>query len=182
MPAKNPQEIRNIALVGHGGAGKTTLAEGILNVTGATNRFGTIEDGTTVMDHLDVEKEKQHSVDPAMAHAQQAGKTINVIDTPGYPDFIGGAIAALGGTDTAVIVVSASAGIEVSTRRMFNDAGKAGLARALVVNKIDAENVDLPALVAALTETFGPAVKCMNLPADGGKKVVDVFTNDSGEA
>ncbi len=182
MPAKKPQDIRNIALLGHGGAGKTILVEAMLHAAGATNRFGTVEDGTTVMDHTDLEKETTHSVDPAMAHFDHAGKTINIIDAPGYPDFIGGAISALGGVDTGVIVVSASSGIEVSTRKLFTAAGQAALARAIVVNKIDAENADLPALLKAITETFGQAVKCMNLPSDGGKKVVDCFSNDSGSS
>jgi len=182
MPAKTPRDIRNIALLGHGGAGKTILAEAILNATGAANRFGTIEDGTTALDYQDLEKERKHSVDPALAYVEHAGKTINIIDAPGYPDFIGGAISALGGVDTAMIVVSAPAGIEVNTRRLFNAAGNLGLARLIVVNKIDAENLDLPGLVEALTETFGSAVKCMNLPSGGRKAVTDCFANDAGEA
>ncbi|MCD4699411.1 MAG: elongation factor G [Phycisphaerae bacterium] len=182
MPAKKPQDIRNIALLGHGGAGKTILAEALLHAAGVTNRFGTIEDGTTVMDHADLEKQSSHSVDPSMAYFDHAGKTINLIDAPGYPDFVGGAISALGGIDTAVIVISAHAGIEVSTRKLFNAAGQAGLARAIVINKIDAENIDLPTLLAAIGETFGSAVKCMNLPTDGGKKVIDCFGNDSGSS
>ncbi len=182
MPAKKPEDIRNVVLLGHGGAGKTILAEALLHAAGVIARFGAIEDGTTFMDHTDLEKQRQHSVDPAMAHFEHEGRTVNLIDSPGYPDFIGGAIAAIGGADTAVVVVSAAAGIEVNTRRLFAAAGEAGCARAIVVNKIDADNVDLPAVVGALTETFGPAVKCMNLPAEGAKKVVDCFTNDSGQA
>ena len=182
MPAKEPRDIRNVVLLGHGGAGKTILAEAMLHAAGLTGRFGTIEDGNTFMDYSDLEKERQHSLDPAMAHFDHRAKTINLIDAPGYPDFIGGAISAIGGADSAAVVVSATAGIEVNTRRLFAAAGAAGLARAIVVNKIDGENVQLAALVTALTETFGPAVKCMNLPADGGKAVVDCFTNDSGSA
>ena len=182
MPAKEPRDIRNVVLLGHGGAGKTILAEAMLHAAGLAGRFGTIEDGNTFMDYSDLEKERQHSLDPAMAHFDHRAKSINLIDAPGYPDFIGGAISAIGGADSAVVVVSATAGIEVNTRRLFAAAGAAGLARAIVVNKIDGENVQLAALVTALTETFGRAVKCMNLPADGGKAVVDCFTNDSGSA
>ena len=182
MPAKKPQDIRNIAILGHGGAGKTILVEALLHAAGVTNRFGSVEDGTTMMDHTDLEKETGHSIDPAMAYFDHDGKTINLIDAPGYPDFVGGAISALGGVDTTVIVVSAHAGIEVNTRKVFSAAGQAGLARAIVINKIDAENIDLPALLAAIGETFGSAVKCMNLPADGGKKVIDCFGNDSGSS
>ena len=126
MPAKAPADIRNVVLLGHGGAGKTILAEAMLNAVGASNRFGAIEDGSTVMDYTDLEKERQHSVDPAMAHFEHAGKTVNLIDAPGYPDFIGGAIASIGGMDTAVVVVSAPAGIEVNTRKLFAAAGEAG--------------------------------------------------------
>ncbi len=182
MPANQPQDIRNVVLLGHGGAGKTILAEALLHAAGLTGRFGTIEDGNTVMDYTDLEKERQHSVDPALAHFEQAGKSINLIDAPGYPDFIGGAISAIGGADVALVVVSATAGIEVNTRRLMAAAGEADLARAIVVNKIDGENVDLPALLAGLVETFGSAVKCMNLPAEGGKKVIDCFSNASGSA
>ena len=122
MSATTPEDIRNVVLLGHGGAGKTILAEAMLNAAGVTNRFGTIEDGTTAMDHTDLEHQRQHSVDPAMAYFEAEGKTVNLIDAPGYPDFIGGAISAMGGADTAVVVVSASAGIEVNTRRLFSAA------------------------------------------------------------
>ena len=182
MAATDPQDIRNVVLLGHGGAGKTILAEAILHAAGATNRLGSIEDGTTTLDYTDLERERQHSLDPAMAHLTHAGRTINLIDGPGYPDFIGGAISAMGGADTAVIVVSAAAGVEVNARRLFQAAGAGRLARAIVVNKIDAENVDLPGVLAGLTETFGNALKCLNLPGEGGKKVIDCFSNDSGSA
>jgi len=182
MPAQKPEDIRNVVLLGHGGAGKTILAEALLHAAGASTRFGTIEDGSTVMDHLDLEKQRQHSVDPSMAYFTYAGKTVNLIDAPGYPDFVGGAISVIAGADTAVVVVSAAGGVEVNTRRLFQAAGDEHLARAIVINKIDAENVDLAALLAAIQETFGPEVKCLNLPAGGGKSVIDCFVNDSGEA
>ena len=182
MPAKSPQDIRNIVLLGHGGAGKTILAEAMLHAAGVTKRLGTVEDGTTVMDYQELEKQRGHSVDPAVAYLEHAGRTVNIIDAPGYPDFIGGAISGIGGADTAVIVVSAPAGVEVNTRKLFVAAGEAGLARAIVINKIDAENLDLPALLEGLRETFGSAVRCMNLPAQGGKAVVDCFVNDSGSS
>ena len=184
MPAtaQSPRDIRNVVLLGHGGAGKTFLAEAVLHAAGATSRFGSIQEGTTVMDHLDIEKARGHSVDPAMAFFNIEGKTINLLDAPGYPDFIGGAISALAGADVALIVVSAVAGIEVNTRHLFHAAREAGLAVGFVVNKIDAENVDLPALLAAMQETFGSAVKPINLPADHGKKVIDCLTSNSGSA
>ena len=182
MPASKPQEIRNIVLLGHGGAGKTTLCEAILHAAKVTSRLGSVSDGTSIMDHSAIARERQHSVDPSLAHVEHDGKTINLIDTPGYPDFIGGAIGATSGADTAVVVISAAAGIEVNTRRLFKAARTAGMPVAIVINKIDAENVDLQRLLAAVTETFGPACKPMNLPAGGGKGVIDCFSNDSGEA
>ena len=180
MPALKPDDIRNIVLVGHGGAGKTSLCEAILHAAKVTGRLGSVDDGTSHMDYADIEKERKHSVDPAAAWLEPEGKTINLIDAPGYPDFIGGAICALGGADTAVVVVSATAGIEVNTRRLFTAAKDAGLALALVVNKIDGENVDLERLLGDIGSAFGPACKAMNLPTDGGKAVIDCFTREEG--
>ena len=182
MPASAPQDIRNIVLLGHGSAGKTTLAEAMLHAAKVTGRLGSVDDGTSHLDYTDIEKERRHSVDPAMAHLEYEGKTVNVIDVAGYPDFVGGSISAMAGADIAVVVVSASAGIEVNTRRLFNAAREANMAIAIVVNKIDSENARLEELMGSITETFGPACKAMNLPTDGGKDVVDCFANESGTA
>ena len=182
MAASRPQEIRNIVLVGHGGAGKTTLAEAMLHAANVTGRLGSVDEGTSHLDYSDIEKERKHTVDPAMAHLDHAGAAFNIIDTPGYPDFIGGAIGALAGADVAVVVISASAGIEVNTRRLLQAARQAGLALAIVVNKIDADNIELEQLVGDITETFGQACKPVNLPADGGKALVDCFGGQAGTA
>lgn len=182
MPASRPADIRNIVFVGHGGSGKTTLGEAMLFAAKVTNRLGSVADGTGILDYTDIEKERQHSVEPSMAHIDHEGKTINIIDAPGYPDFIGGAIYAMAGADTAVVVVSAIAGIEVNTRRLFKQAQESGMAIAIVVNKIDGENADCEALVGQLQETFGPACKPINLPTGGGKSVVDCFSATSGSA
>ncbi len=182
MAAQRPQDIRNIVLLGHGGCGKTTLAEAILHTAGATSRFGTVEDGSTVMDFDATEKDRQHSINPSLAYVAYKGKDINIIDAPGYPDFIGGPVSAAGGADIAVIVISAAAGIEVNTRRLFKLAEELKLARAIVINKIQAENVDLMGLVGTIQEVFGASCKPMNLPADGGKKVIDCFVNTAGES
>ncbi len=182
MPAQQPQDIRNIVLLGHGGAGKTLLAEAMLHAAKAVNRMGSIEDGSTVMDADSLEKERQHSIDPSMAFAEHAGKEINIIDAPGYPDFIGGAITAMYGADVAVLLVSASAGIEVNTRRLFKAAQDLSLPLAIVINKIQAENVDLAQLTAAISEMFGPAVKAVNLPVNGGKGVVNCFLKAEGDS
>jgi len=182
MAASKPQDIRNIAFLGHGGCGKTTLGEAMLFAAKVTTRLGSVADGSGILDSSDIAKERQHSVDPALASFEFEGKSINLIDTPGYPDFIGGAIYAAAGADTGVVMISAAAGIEVNTRRMFRVAKENGLAVAIVINKIDAENLDLESLMGQIAETFGTACKPLNLPTGGGKGVIDCFANDSGEA
>lgn len=182
MPASKPADIRNIILLGHGGAGKTSLAEALLFAVNATTRKGNVLEGTSILDSSDIEKERQHSIDPAMCFLDYAGKTINILDAPGYPDFIGGALAALGGTDTAVITISATSGIEVNTRRMFRAAKAAGLPIAIVVTKIHGDHVDLEAIVKNIEETFGHTCHPLNLPVKGGSAVIDCFANASGES
>jgi len=182
MPASKAENIRNIVLLGHGGSGKTTLGEAMLHESKVTSRLGSVDDGTSHLDHTDIEKDRKHSVDPAMAYFDHAGTTINVIDAPGYPDFIGGAISASGGADIGVIVISAPAGLEVNTRRMFKLAQTNKMPIALVVNKIDAENVDIERLLGQITETFGAACKPMNLPAGENTSVIDCFANDAGDS
>ncbi|NLF32139.1 MAG: elongation factor G [Planctomycetes bacterium] len=182
MAAQKPQDLRNIILLGHGGAGKTTLAEALLHAGGVVNKMGSIDEGTTLMDFDAMEKENQYSIDPAMATISRAGKDINLLDAPGYPDFIGGAVAAIGGADVAVFVVNAAAGIEVNTRRLLKLAESLNLPKAVVVNRIQAENVQFPELMAAIRDTFGSAAKPMNLPAEGGTAVIDCFVNTEGDS
>ncbi len=179
MPASNPKDIRNIALLGHGGAGKTTLVEAMLYTMDVTNRLGSVDDGSSIMDHGNIEKEHKHSVDPSAAYFDHAGATINVLDAPGYPDFIGAALAVACGADVSVIVISATAGIEVNTRRMFKESKANNSPIAVVVNKIDAENVNLAEIMSSITETFGGSCKPVNAPS-GGTSVVDCFTNTEG--
>ena len=182
MPASRPQDIRNVALLGHGGCGKTTLGEAMLHAAKVTGRLGSVDDGTSHLDFSNIEKERKHSVDSALAQFDFAGRSINVIDAPGYPDFVGGAIGSIGGADVGVIVISAMAGIEVNTRRLFKAARDAGLPVAIVINKIDGDNIQLDRLMSDITETFGTACKAMNLPAGGGESVIDCFENESGDA
>jgi small GTP-binding protein len=120
--------IRTVALVGHGAAGKTTLAESLLAASGAITSRGSVEKGNTICDFDPQEKEFGHSLQTAVASVQWGGAQIHLIDTPGYPDFAGQAIAALAGVDTALIVVNAQTGIELSTERMFALAGERGCA------------------------------------------------------
>jgi len=182
MAAKAVQDIRNVALVGHAAAGKTSLGEAILHRAGLTTRRGSVDDGTSVLDYDDESRERHHSVESRVFDVEHNGKLINLIDTPGTPDYAGQAIAALAGVETALVVISASAGIGVNTRRMFKTAADYGLARMIVVNRIDAEGVNLPELMEAVRETFGRECHPINLPAGGGKKVIDLLATAEGDA
>ena len=173
-------DIRNVILLGHGGSGKTTLAEAILFKTGQINRCGTVEDGTTVCDYDDAEKESGHSIQASVAHAKYKDHLINIIDTPGFPGFIGGALQAVPAADAALIVINAVNGIEVNTRKLFETATTAGLAKIIVVNKMDSENVDLSELILKIQDNFGSQCRCANLP--DGSKVIDCVANDQGQS
>ena len=176
------ENIRTVALLGHGSAGKTTLAEALLAATGAIPAAGSVEKGTTVSDSDPLEKSFLHSLRTAVLHLDMPGTRVHLLDTPGFPDFIGQAIGALDAVETAAIVVNAQTGIEMITSRMMDWAAKRKLCRLLVVNKIDAENVDLPRLLEDLRATFGKEVLPINLPAANGTKVVDCFFNPAGES
>src|SRR4030042_301791 len=121
------EEIRNIALCGHGSAGKTTLADRLLDTTGTVKHLGSVDEGTSACDFDEEEKQHKYSIEATLVHFDHAGKYFQVIDTPGYPDFIGQTIGAMRGVDTAAIVINAQAGIEGNTRRVFAEAGQAGL-------------------------------------------------------
>ena len=174
--------IRNIVLLGHGGSGKTSLAEAILHKTGATSRLGSVDDKTSICDFYDEEKEHQHSIQSAIVHVEHAGKLINIIDTPGYPDFIGPAIKAIPAAETAVIVISAAAGIETNTRKMFELTAKANMPRMIVINKMDADNVAFAELVKNIRDTAGPQCRCANLPGTDKASIIDCIENDSGDS
>jgi elongation factor G len=177
----NVTDIRNIVLLGHGGAGKTSLAESILHKCGAINRLGSVTDKNTVSDFDDEEKARGNSIHSALMYVTHADKLINIIDTPGYPDFVGGALQSIPAAETAVIVINASAGIEINTRKMFATATAAGMARIIVVNKIDAENVELAELIGQIQECFGVQCRCANLPKADKSGVIDCVANTAGE-
>jgi len=182
MPKFSPEAIRTLALVGHGGCGKTTLAEALLARAGAITSVGTVEKGTTVCDFDPLEKQFQHSLNASTVHLQHRDTRIHLIDTPGLPDFIGRAIGALPAVDTAAIVVNAQNGVEMITGRMMHWARRRDLCRMIIVNKIDAENVDLPGVLAKIQAAFGRECLPINLPAEGAKRVVDCFFSPSGTA
>jgi elongation factor G len=176
------EDIRNIVLLGHGSAGKTSLAEAILHKTGKTNRLGTVEEKNTVADFDEEEKERGHSIHSALLHTTHNGKTINLIDTPGYPDFAGAALTSIPAADCCAIVISASAGIEINTRKLFSAAGDFGKPRIIIINKIDAENADLPELIKNIQQIFGTQCRCANLPAGDKSAVIDCLKSDSGDS
>ena len=182
MAAREVRDIRNVAFVGHSGAGMTSLGEAILHKAGVTNRLGSVDDGTSILDHDEESKERKQSVDSAFFYVEHNGALINAFDTPGTPDYCGTAIASLAAVETAVIVVSAAAGVGVNTRRMFNVAGDHGLARMIVINRIDADNANLEDVFNGVRECFGPACHPIVLPADGGKKMIDVLESEQGSA
>jgi len=182
MTSFGTANIRTVALVGHGGSGKTTLAEALLHAAGAISATGSVERGTTVSDSDPLEKTYQHSLRASLLHLDTQGTRIHLIDTPGYPDFIGQAIGALDAVETAAIVVSATSGIEMITSRMMDWTAKRRLCRLVIIDKIDADNVDLESTLEAVQAAFGRECLPINLPAGGGKQVVDCFFNPSGDA
>ncbi|MBI5107283.1 MAG: elongation factor G [Rhodocyclales bacterium] len=182
MAKYSTESIRAVALVGHGGAGKTTLAEALLFKAGAIPAKGSVEKGSTVCDFDAQEKAAGHSLNSALVNFAAEGVHVHLIDTPGYPDFAGQAVAALAGVETAIVVINAQTGIELATERMMRAAQARGLARMIVVNKIDADNVDLPDLVNQIRERFGKECLLLDLPAHGRQDVVEVLEHDAGEA
>ena len=175
-------QIRNVALAGHAGAGKTTLFEALLQAGGAIQAAGSIERGTTVSDHDPVERARGHSLNTAIASTDHGGIHVNLIDTPGFPDFRGPTLSAFSAVETACVVVNAAHGVEYGTRRMMDNAKARRLCRVLVVNKIDAEPGKLRALIGELREAFGPECLPINLPSRGGSAVVDCFFQPDGES
>lgn len=157
-------QIRNVALVGHGGAGKTTLAEALLFTAGSITRMGSVTDGNTVCDFDPDEVRKQISVSLALAPFEWKEHKVNLLDAPGYSDFVGDAEAALQAADAAILVVSAVDGIEVQTLAMWEEAGRLGLPRAIVINKLDRERASFRRTLDELTGTFGTAIAPLHLP------------------
>ena len=182
MPSYTTADIRNIALIGQGGGGKTTLTEALLHKAGAIHSIGQVDKKNTVCDFTDEEKHHQHSLYNAIVHADYQGKHVNLIDTPGYPDFIGQALCTLPAVETTAVVISASTGVDSSARKMMERAKRRNLCRMIVVNKIDHDNIDLAALVESIQEAFGKECLPINLPAQGATAVVDCFFNADGDS
>jgi len=169
------QELRNIAVVGHAGSGKTTLIEALLHKAGAIRSAGSVDRGNTVCDFTDQEKRLHHTLDAAVCHLEHDGRHINLIDTPGYPDFMGRALGILPAVETAAVVVSGQAGVELVTQRMMDFTAARKLCRLIIVNQIDMEDINLHAVLREIRDTFGKQCLPLNLPADNGKTVADCF-------
>ena len=174
--------IRTLALVGPAAAGKTSLAEYLLHKAGKIGAIGSLERGSTVSDHDPLERRMQHSLNTSILHLDHAGTRVHVIDTPGAPDFVGQSLPALEAVETAVIVINAATGIEPMAQRMMDYAASRHLDRMIVVNKIDAQEIDLAALLQEIQATFGKECLPLNLPDDGGARVVDCFYNREGHS
>ncbi|MDB6041654.1 MAG: translation elongation factor 2 [Gammaproteobacteria bacterium] len=176
------QGIRNVALAGAAGAGKTLLLEALLLNAGAIRSKGSLQRGTTVSDFDPQEKRLQHSLDPALCGFDYDATHINLIDTPGYPDFLGRTLSVLEAVEAVAIVVSAVNGIDTLTQRLMDFARDRELCRLIVVNKIDSPDAETAAVLEELRATFGPECLPLNLPADGGQSVVDCFFQPDGKS
>ena len=176
------ERIRTLALVGQSGSGKTTLAEALLARAAAIPAPGSVERGSTVCDYTPLEKQLQHSLKLAVASFACGDTRIHLLDTPGYPDFLGHSLPALAAVETAAVVINAQNGIEMMTGRFLQWAARRALDRIVIVNKIDADNVDLEALLRQIQEAFGRECLPLNLPARGRSRVSDCFFAPSGES
>lgn len=185
MSITSPSDIRNVCLVGQSGSGKTSLTERLLCASGAIKRAGTVEEGNTVCDWTDAEKLHKHSLQPAVVHMNHDGHEVNLIDTPGLPDFIGQSIACMPAVETVAVVVDASrgvSGIDAVTRRMMSVAEERHLPRMIIVNKIDHPEADLEMLVEQLRDTFGAVCLPINLPTPDCSDVINVFEHDGRDS
>lgn len=179
MTFPDPSSIRNLCLCGHSGSGKTTLCERLLFEAGVISRMGSVEEGNTVGDFTDEEREHRHSLQPSVMHFEHEGHHVNLIDTPGMADFIGHAIACFPAVESVVIVISAAKGIESETRRLMKVATDRQLPRMILINKIDAPEANLETLTEEIRAAFGDVCLPINLPTPDLSGVVDVFETDA---
>src|SRR5918996_1794339 len=178
MKPTSPDKIRNVALISHGGAGKTTLAEAMLFDAGAIQRHGSVDSGTATLDHDPDEQKRKQSINLAIGTLEANGSRITIVDTPGYADFQADVIEALAAVDAAIVVVDASAGVEVGTEAVWRAAGGGRVPPLLFINKMDRENANYDAVLDQLKARFGPKIAPVYLPigaAEGFRGYIDVI-------
>ncbi len=157
LGAPSTDKVRNVVLVGHGGAGKTSLAEAMLHLAGVTPRLGSVDEEHSNLDYDSEEIRRKMSINLALAPFTHKGVKINIIDTPGYADFIGDAIAGMEAAEMALFVVDAVAGPEVQTERLWGIAEEMGIARAVFINRLDKEHADFEGAMTALGRQVRPS-------------------------
>jgi elongation factor G len=175
MAHESPKRIRNVALVGHRGSGKTSVNEAILFQAGAVNRLGSVADGTTVSDSASDEKAREMSISASLSSFRWDDRKINLVDTPGEPSFIADALAALRVVEGAVFVVNGVMGVEVSTSRLWERAAQLGLARIVFVNMLDRERADFYRTLDSLKQAFGPHVVATEIPIGAEHELTGVI-------
>lgn len=190
MKAFPPERIRNVAVVGHGGTGKTSLVEAMLFRAGAVDRLGKVDDGTATTDFDPEEQRRAHTINASLAPLEWKGSKVNLIDAPGYPDFVGEVVSALRAVEGAIVVVDAVAGVQVQTEVAWGHAAHGGVSRLVVVNRLDRENASFDRALESLRGRFGTTVAPIQIPigAEGSfSGVVDVlemtaYTFTNGDA
>jgi len=176
MKVYESSKIRNVVLVGHQGAGKTMVAEAMVFASGGTNRMGSIGDHSTISDYHDSEHQREMSIFASLLHVEHDGHKINVLDTPGYPDFGGEVVASTRVADAAIFVLNASDAVQVGTEVAWAAAQKVGIPAVFVVNHLDKPGVDFPAIIEQIQERFGRAATPMQLPVgNGSRAIVDML-------
>ena len=180
LPPEQPEQIRNVALVGHSGAGKTMLAEALLAATGAISRKGSITEGTTVGDSEPAAIHQQRSVALSVVPVTAGGIKVNLLDTPGYPDFVGELRAGLRAADAALFVVSAVDGIDAATTALWGECQRVGVPRAVVISRLDHPRADFDAALERCQRAFGDSVLPLYLPVSKGTDVTGLLGLLSG--
>ena len=171
-------QLRNIAIASHGGVGKTTLTEALLYLTGGVDRFGRVDDGTATMDFDPDEVKRKISINAAVAPVEWNGSKINVIDTPGYSDFVGEVVGAMRVSDSAMVLVDARSGVEVGTELVWKIVDEYKLPRMLVVSRMDRENANFEKAVESMANVLQAKVAVAQLPIGEGEAfrgVVDLI-------
>ena len=179
MKEYTPENIRNVAIIGHGGSGKTIFTDALLLCTGAATRIGSIEDGSTVSDYRPDEIERQISINSTLVSTEHGETKFNILDTPGYTDFIGDVISSLKVCDQALLLLKAVEGVEVGSELVWKYAAENETPVIIAVNKIDNEHADFDAVVAQATDRFGHGVTLVQFPVKNGtafNSVVDVLS------